>query len=224
MLKVILIGLLKKAAQMVLPAVQANILHGEKPMPGRTVSGIRICVDGLAVRAFATVPTRRTIPDQRCVARQAIARMLLVFRFRQFTALGTDKNIFRMPDVFSQEIPGEQIEPFMTLRAGSCLDPEKIFCMGVGRSAERAAGPIEGTDLRLQGVPQCRRRIGIFLQIEVLDLPVDDPPGHGIDVVSEDVATGPVGFQERGAAAHEGIGDAASVEVVSFIKAVLQGF
>jgi hypothetical protein len=129
-----------------------------------------------------------------------------------------------MTDVFGQEIPGEHIEPCPALVAGSCLDPEKIFRMGVGRTAERAAGPIEGADLRLQGIPQGRRRIGIFLQIKVLDLPVDDPPGHGIDVVSEDVATGPVGFQERGAAAHERIGDAASVEVVSLIKAVPQGF
>ncbi len=67
------------------------------------------------------------------------------------------------------------------------------------------------------------RRLPIGRQVELFDLLPDDPVGHGIDVVADDVAADPVGFDQRGAASHEGVGDPEPRQVIGPIKGINEG-
>src|SRR5271157_4250184 len=64
--------------------------------------------------------------------------------------------------------------------------------------------------------------IAVYVQIEMGNLLPDDPIGHGVNVIADDVAPGPIRLQERSPATHEGIGDTYVFEPVRPVKGVPQ--
>ena len=53
---------------------------------------------------------------------------------------------------------------------------------------------------------------------------LDDPVGHGIDVKAGDITADPVGLQDGGAAAHEGVGYLEACEIIGFVEGLFKRF
>ena len=80
----------------------------------------------------------------------AFAGMLSVFRFRQLSARGTDKNITGMSRITGEQVSREEVNNFATLLAWYGFYPEKIFHMGLFAPAEDTACPVQLADFFLQ--------------------------------------------------------------------------
>jgi len=140
----------------------------------------------------------------------------------QVAAGVTDQHVQRVALVLSQEIAGEEVERFAATAAIVLLHPEEIFDMCLIGAALEASGAVESADLLLHGRHQPGGGSAIGGQVQVFDLPVNDPPCHGVDVISQHVAPDPVGLDERGSAPHERIGNGDPLEVVSREERLLE--
>lgn len=94
--------------------------------------------------------------------------------------------------------------------------------MRLAGTALQAAGAVQAADLLFQGLHQAGGGSAVCHQVQMLDLAVDDPPGHGVDVVAQHVAPDPVGLDQRRAAPHEGVGDVDPLEVVGREEGLLE--
>lgn len=146
--------------------------------------------------------------------------MLAVLRFGQHAAEGADKNIVGVAAVFCQEVTGEEVEPGAAMVAVPLLNPEEVFCMGVGGAALQAGRPVEVayTVFKLTCNVGCGYSVGI--EIEMFDFSANNPVGHGIDVETDDVTSKSICFHEGSAAPHERIGDCDAVELVGCVECV----
>ncbi len=54
--------------------------------------------------------------------------------------------------------------------------------------------------------------------------PVHDPPGHGVDVVTDNVTANPVGLDKRSPASHKWVGDGYAFQIVRSIEGFLKRF
>ena len=84
----------------------------------------------------------------------AFAGMLSVFRFRQLSARGTDKNITGMSCITGEQVPREEVNNFATLLAWYGFDPEKILHMGLSAPAEDTACSVQLADIFLQSITE----------------------------------------------------------------------
>jgi len=89
--------------------------------------------------------------------------------------------------------------------------------MGIFRAAFEAAGPIEAADFSMKLLDESLCALTIGIEIQVLDFLPHNPVGHGIDVVADHIAPEAIGFEQRGASPHEGIGDTQPRQIVGMI-------
>ena len=90
--------------------------------------------------------------------------------------------------------------------------------MGVRAAAVGASGAIQCADLLAQAPHHGLRRLAVGHEVQVLDLLPDDPVGHRVDVVAYGITAQPIRLDERGAAAHERVGDPNALQVVGAKK------
>lgn len=172
--------------------------------------------------AGAFVPFGRAFQAQFSRTGAAFSGIAAVNYFIQVSAFSTDQHIQRVALVLGQEIAGEEVKIFMAVGACLLFHPEKVFHMGLVGTAFQAAGAIQAADLFFQGLHQAGGGCAVRLQVQMFNLPVDDPPGHWVDVVPQHVAPHPIGFDQRGSAPHERVGNGDPLEVVGGEKRILQ--
>ncbi|HEX4081077.1 MAG TPA: hypothetical protein VHX61_19615 [Rhizomicrobium sp.] len=119
-----------------------------------------------------------------------------------------------MSRVVGHQISGEKIDPIFALFASHGLHPQEIFHRNIAVAIKAAICLVESADFRFQAFDQFARGTGIGAQVEMLDLLAHDPGGHGIEIEALDVAADAIGFEERYAAPHEGIGDDPSRKII----------
>jgi hypothetical protein len=95
--------------------------------------------------------------------------------------------------------------------------------MSLFRSAFEAAGTIEPANLIFQVFDQIITGSTIGIQVEMLYFLLYDPVRHRVDIVSDNIATETIGFEQWRASAHERIGYAEPSEIVGTVKRFFQG-
>jgi hypothetical protein len=131
----------------------------------------------------------------------------MVIRLGQIAALQAHKDIFGVSHVLGHQGTRKKADGFLASLTGNGFDPEEIFDMGPGVPAFKTTGPIEVSDVLFQVPPQGVRLPTVGLEVDVLDLLLDDPVGHGIDIISDNIAPDAIGLNQRDPASHEGVGD-----------------
>jgi hypothetical protein len=144
----------------------------------------------------------------------AFSGISAVFYLVQIAAGRADQHIQRVALVLGEQVTGEEVKIFVAVRAFLLLDPEEVFHVGLVGSALEAGGAVQVADLLLKCLHQLGCGFSVFLQVQVFDLAVDDPPRHGVDVVAQHVAPHPISLDQRGSAPHEGVCDGDSLEVI----------
>ncbi len=84
-------------------------------------------------------------------------------------------------------------------------------------------GPIEPSDLFIQGSYQCITDSPVGIQVKVLDFPLHDPVRHGVEVPAHNIATHTIGLDQRGTASIEWVPDANPTKVVGAVEGISQG-
>ncbi len=148
--------------------------------------------------------------------------MRSVFGLSESAAVGTDEDIARMSAVLSQKVTGKESQLTATVPARDRLDPKKVLNMCVIAPAFKTGRTVEVPDLLLQSISKPSRCFPVRLQVEMLDFLPDNPIRHGVDVAAQYLATDAVGLHERRSAAHEGIGYAEALQVMTFVKGLSQ--
>lgn len=216
------IGPFEEAAGVARFAAAAVVLHGEHPVPGRPGGGSGIGGGLPAVGADTTVSLCRPIRAQFRRAGGASAGMLAVSHLVQVAAGVADHHVQRVAFVLGQQVAGEKVEPFPAVAALVLFHPEEVFHVGMVGAALVAGGAVEWADLLFQRLHQAGSGSAVRPKVQVLNLPVNDPPRHGVDVVPQHITPHPVGLDEGRAATHEGVGDGEPIEVISGEEGLLE--
>jgi hypothetical protein len=128
--KIIEIWFLEKAPFMGLLTAGTIILYGKHPVSGSAFIRVRELIIRVAMRARTMAPYGRPLEHQSFAATATIPGVFPIMGFREFTTLGTNKNIFRVPSVFGKEKSGEEIELFAAVMAGLNFYPKEILDVG----------------------------------------------------------------------------------------------
>ena len=198
------------------------VFDGEHPVSGRPGGWGGIGINRAAARTGAFISPGRSSQGQRAVAGIAPAWIFTVANAVQIAAGRANEDVFRVAFVLGQQVAGKKIELVPALVTGLLLDPEKIFYVGFAGAAFQTAGAVKRTGFVFERRHQSGGRLTVSRQIEMFDFPVDDPPGHGVDVIAQDVAAHPIGLNERGAAPHEGIGDGDTWKIVGGVEGLAE--
>jgi hypothetical protein len=154
----------------------------------------------------------------------AFNRISSIFGFREFATHGANKNVFRMPGVACQEIPGEEVNVLTAGPALADFDVKEILGLCFLRPADPTFGAVQVPDL---GAERRQKRIGhlpIGGKINRLYFFLDDPIGHRVDIEADDAAPYPISFQKGRASAHERISDTQAAQSIGFVKGYSQRF
>ena len=106
------------------------ILYGKHPVSGSATFRVRELIIRVAMRARTMAPTGGSLKNQSFAAVATIPGVFPIMGFREFTTLGTNKNIFRVPSVFGKEKSGEEIKLFAAVMAGLNFYPKEILDVG----------------------------------------------------------------------------------------------
>ena len=106
------------------------ILYGKHPVSGSATFRVRELIIRVAMRARTMAPTGGSLKNQSFAAVATIPGIFPIISFREFAAMETDKNIFRVPSVFRKEKSWEEIEFFAAVMAIFNFYPKEILDMG----------------------------------------------------------------------------------------------
>ena len=124
------IGLLEKAPFMGFFAAGTIILYRKHPMSGGAILRVRKLIIHVAMGTRAMAPTGGSLKQQSVPTRATMPGVFPITGFGEFPTMGTNKNIFRVPSVFSKEKSWEEIEPFEAVMAGLNFYPKEILDVG----------------------------------------------------------------------------------------------
>lgn len=174
--------------------------------------------------AFVFASLCRTFDDNPFPAGLAFTRFGSVSCAVKLTARRAHICVFGVASVFRKKITREKIIRLAAASAGMLLNPEEILNVGIPRPALKTGRFVIGPDLLLQTFDEIIRSFTISLQVQMFDLLPHNPVRHGVDVITDYVATKPVRFKKRRTAAHERIEDSEAGEIIGRIECVPKRF
>src|SRR5712692_4493350 len=119
-----------------------------------------------------------------------------------------------MSYIFSQQVAREQLHLVVTFLASKGLYPEKVLHIGVCRLADRARCFVKVSNLFPEPKHKFICGFTIRYKVKMFNLLTDYPIGHRINVVSENVTTDSICFQQRSTTPHEWICDLDSTQII----------
>jgi len=108
-----------------------------------------------------------------------------------------------MPPILRQQIAWEEVDIFSASLAALSFHPEEVFHMSLWRCATGACRFVEMPDLIFEPSYEFAGGFAVGCQVKMLDLLPDNPIGHRIDIVSYDIASQPIRFNEWRSSTHE---------------------
>ena len=118
------------------------------------------------------------------------------------------------------QVAGEKADVFATCLTLDRLNPQEIFNMGQCAAAFKASGSIQVSDFVFKVLSQVLRLTPIGVEIDMFQLPLDDPVSHRVDIVPNDVTPDPVGLNQGDSAPHERIRNPESFKSIRLVIAV----
>ena len=100
------------------------------------------------------------------------------------------------------------------------LDPEKVLHLSVWVAVYNTSRLVELPDFLGECVADLVGRFAICDEIDMLDLLLNDPPSHRVDIETEHIASQAIGFQQGSPPPHERIGYDSSLEGVGLVETV----
>jgi len=116
--------------------------------------------------------------------------------------------------VLGYQIAGEESNVFATMVAGLLFYPEKILNVSLWRLTFKALRSIEMAELVFELTGQLTDCLLICAQVQMLDFLTHDPVGHGVNVVTNNIAPYTISFEERRSPTHKGVSNTKTLKVV----------
>jgi hypothetical protein len=123
-----------------------------------------------------------------------------------------------MSPVFGKEVAWKQINILTAFGTLLGLDPKEVFDGGSSRTAEKALCSIEVAYFRLEIYQHTLRGPSVLPQINVFDLFPNDPVGHWVYVVTQNVTPKSIGLKKRRAATHKRVRNALTSKLVRLVE------
>jgi len=198
--------------------MRTMIFDDEHTMARRPRAGVRIAIARAAVRARTMITLRDPRKRQWLPAEATVAWMLPIFGFAQFSTLLANKDVPGMAFILSNKVAREEGKVFSAATARLFFHPEKIFHLRLRRTALKTPSSIEMADLVFEPISQLAGSLLIRHQVQMFDLLTNDPVGHRVNVVTNDIASNPVSFDKRSSPAHEGVSNTNAFEIIGSKK------